>query len=148
MVDEGRKVVAKEVAANQQLLETNFKALRSSLDKLESKAQEAIEEELYMLSEDYSAMVSGLHLLELVETSHYTVTNELVNISQFYAHQANPVEISKKKDELFVKRDGIDKETEKAFAFQQVTATSPDFIFYSTMIDPFMLSVYKGTNNR
>jgi hypothetical protein len=173
LVDEGRNIVSKEVSRNKLLLETNLKSFKQNLDKAESKAQENIEEQLYVVAENYQMTINILHLLELIENNHFKLHQELIQISSIYQEQLlptanaatglssadlllDPQQQQQQQQKLFSpSRQSSRKNLIPAihgngqlfapkFAFQLVSNNTADFHLLATLIDPVMISVYNN----
>jgi hypothetical protein len=89
LVDEGKNIISKEITKNKLLLENNLKSFKINLEKLENKAQQSIEESLYLISENYQISINILHLLELVENNGNSLHSELITIMSYFHEKAS-----------------------------------------------------------
>lgn len=82
MVEEGRRLVQKEVANTEHLMHSNFKVLKSNLENLANAAQTALQEQLYNTQEDHHLCIQIISLLELIEINHVQIVHDLCEVAK------------------------------------------------------------------
>lgn len=147
LVDEGRRIVNKEVQQFDNLIESNYRAFKSNLDKVESKSQELIQEQLYTISEDYQLAFNILTLLEIVEVGNHQIMNLFCKVNQklYFDSQGQP-------DKLFTNSHSpmsisLNSNGRK-LSFQPISNNSADYLFISYCLDPiyYTLLASGGSN--
>lgn len=119
--------------------------MKSRLEEYESKAQEMIEEQLYLVAENYQMMINILHLLELTDKNQSSLQQTLIAVVQHYQELQQQSEqlVTADKNRLFTvpSKKTLITEAPK-FAFQNVNNNTAEFHLLSCCIDPSMMQVY------
>ncbi len=82
LVEEGRRLVHKEVTHAENLMKSNLKVLKENLENLSNAAQTALQEQLYNAQEDYHVCINIVALLELIEINHVHVVHDLCDAAK------------------------------------------------------------------
>jgi hypothetical protein len=139
-------------------LENNLKSFKNNLDKLESKAQENIEEQLYLVAENYQMTINIMHLLELIENNHFSLNQELLSVMTVFQENQQQLQIAYDPENqnsklfspsrqsshknLFTVNMGGNQLISPKFAFQLISNNTAEFHLLATMIDPVMIAIY------
>ena len=86
LVEEGRRLVHKEVDHAENLMKSNLKILKENLENLSNAAQTALQEQLYNTQEDYHVCINIVALLELIEINHVHVVHDLCDAAKELLH--------------------------------------------------------------
>lgn len=122
LVDEGRKIVKKEIEHCEHLVESNLTALQTALQTTEKKTEQALTQHTQQLADEYGYVMNLVHLLELVESNHLKIMHLLADIQQ---QQPQPSQTPSK----------APQPTSTAFAYQYLGNNAADFVLMATLLD-------------
>lgn len=125
LVDEGRKIVKKEIEHCEHLVESNLTALQTALQTTEKKTEQALTQHTQQLADEYGYVMNLVHLLELVESNHLKIMHLLADIQQHQPPQQQPSLSSPTQS----------KTQPTAFAYQYLGNNAADFVLMATLLD-------------
>jgi hypothetical protein len=125
LVDEGRKIVKKEIDHSNHLVESNLTSLQSALQVTEKSTEQALAQHTQHLADEYWHSMNLVHLLEMVEWNHTNLMQMLTEVQQSTAATNSMSASTGRQSSL----------AQESFAYQYLGNNTADFVLIATLLD-------------